>query len=386
MTLTSTKTKAAKTTKTTNPTPSVPGMPFTAPPALPKPSGYPIPAEVDTTLSTILSWRRAYRSAHGTAFAQWLTAHIHQLTGVKPYVMSSEANLVVDIPLPDGKPSTTLFSSHIDTCHADRAGVSQRQEIAYDGQRGEIILKVGQPGDCLGADDGAGVWLMLEMIAAKVPGTYIFHQGEERGCIGSRAMAAEKRQWLEKFDLAVAFDRRGFTEVITHQTGRRCASDKCAQALCAQLNAHGLKGMVPSDRGAYTDTAQYREIIPECFNIAVGYFQNHGPNEYVDYAYLSALRGALLKVDWEALPVDRDPKVEARYTYTPPKSVAPPKPAAGKPNIYDPVAVLSQMSIEEMEDYFAQLPAAAAEDVHDLLLELVRTRAERDYYKRRGGF
>lgn len=363
---------------------------------LPKPSGYPIPAEVDSTLTTILSWRRAHKTKHEEDFVSWLVGHCIAL-GYNPYFATTEANVVVDVPRSDKLKPTTLFSSHTDTCHYGPVGGPQKQEVAYDGERGELFLKNAQHGDCLGADDGAGVWLMLEMIKAKVPGTYVFHRGEERGCIGSTAMVRERAQWLERFDVAVAFDRKGFTEIITHQGGgKRCASQKCATALQTQLHKHGLKGMELSPRGSVTDTLRYRGIIAECFNLAVGYAMNHGPDEYVDYAYLVALRDALIKVDWDALPVDRDPKeadpVPYQTTFPPtnkfltsPAPKALPKPSA-KDDEFNPTEEFLTMSHDDLVDYLGQFPDAAGDDIHEILLELVRTRAERDYYKMRGGF
>jgi hypothetical protein len=62
-----------------------------------------------------------------------------------------------------------------------------------------------------------------------------------------------------------------------------------------------------SHRGVLTDTKQYRGIIPECINIGVGYNSQHGREEYQDYDHLLKLADALLTVQWDSLPVDRDP-------------------------------------------------------------------------------
>jgi hypothetical protein len=70
-----------------------------------------------------------------------------------------------------------LWSAHIDTMHNSTPELIT-QEVFLD-TFGTAF--VDQASDCLGADDGAGVFLMLEMIDANVEGTYIFHRGEERG-------------------------------------------------------------------------------------------------------------------------------------------------------------------------------------------------------------
>ena len=229
------------------------------------------------------------------------------LKGVNPRTNEIEPYAVV-ITTDHG--SRTMISAHVDTVH----GYEGRQIIEYDSEM-EIIHKptkhAEQWGDCLGADDGAGIWLLLQMMQAGVPGTYVFHYGEEKGGVGSSGIASEFPDFLRKFDRAVAFDRKGTTDIITHQAGGRCCSDEFAKTLAGELNAVGQRlSMAPDNGGIFTDTANYIEVIPECTNISCGYEGAHSPSEYVDVEYLFRLRDALLDIDWEALPTVRDPKVK----------------------------------------------------------------------------
>jgi hypothetical protein len=48
--------------------------------------------------------------------------------------------------------------------------------------------------------------------------------------------------------------------------------------------------------GGLTDVRYYIDIIPECTNISIGYYHQHRRNEWVDTAYLKALRWAVIKV------------------------------------------------------------------------------------------
>lgn len=210
---------------------------------------------------------------------------------------------IIEVPMANGTQSKTIFSCHVDTVH--RADGMQR--VKYDRKNQRYYKDDGEP---LGADDGAGAWVMLEMIDAGVPGIYIFHRGEERGGIGSDYMASKFGHWLEKFDRAIAFDRRGSTDVITHQGSQRCCSDDFAQALSDALNSHDDAMMyVPDDGGVFTDTANYVELIPECTNVSCGYQNEHTGNETLHLPTLFNLRDACIKVDWENLPTKRDPKV-----------------------------------------------------------------------------
>lgn len=204
--------------------------------------------------------------------------------------------------------SRTLFSAHVDTVHS----TSGRQCVEYDHEMG-LMLKTQDAGkkdnECLGADDGAGVWVLLQMIKANVPGTYAFHYGEERGGIGSSTIAIEHRPWLARFDRAIAVDRKGTDNIITHQGWGRCCSDDFAKALAAQFNMAGQNhSFKPDSGGVFTDTANYTDDIPECTNLSCGYEAQHTHNESLDVEFLIRLKDAMLVVDWESLPTVRKTK------------------------------------------------------------------------------
>jgi hypothetical protein len=184
----------------------------------------------------------------------------------------------------------TLFSCHLDTVHT-QAGYQQVRA-----QRGRSGALYSPDGECLGADDGAGIWLMLEMITADVPGTYVFHVGEESGCQGSRWLAAHHRDWLAGFQCAVGFDRPGTTDVVSHFAGKRGCSPEFVMELSWQLSSHMADyELTPCRNGGLTDVRYYIDIIPECTNISIGYHQQHRRDEWVDTAYLKALRWAVIE-------------------------------------------------------------------------------------------
>jgi hypothetical protein len=194
-----------------------------------------------------------------------------------------------------------LWSCHVDTMHPNNAPVMQ--DVKYDAGCGMMYKDDKMP---LGADDGVGVWLLLEMIDAGVPGTYIFHRGEERGGIGSRSMAANYEEFLARYKWAIAFDRRGTGDIITEQMTGETASVKFAEALAKVLNTAGMD-YKPCPHGVFTDTANYAHIIPECTNVSVGYDSEHTPAETQDVWHLECLRSALITgfINGVTLPVDR---------------------------------------------------------------------------------
>ena len=73
-----------------------------------------------------------------------------------------------------------MFTSHLDTATKALCQVNHifnKNIIKTDGK------------SILGADDKAGVTIMLYMIEHNIPGLYYFFLGEEVGCVGSRKLA-----------------------------------------------------------------------------------------------------------------------------------------------------------------------------------------------------
>lgn len=197
--------------------------------------------------------------------------------------------------------SPVIWSCHTDTVHVH----SGYQTIHYNASTDIVGLSRRSKAfsACLGADDTAGVCLMRLMILSGVPGHYIFHYGEERGGLGSSSLATIEPNLLDGASCAIALDRRGTADVITHQWSR-CCSDTFADSLAAELNKGGL-AYVPSDRGIFTDTANYTDLVPECTNLSVGYAHEHSTQETLDVAHLERLYYALCNLDQSALVFER---------------------------------------------------------------------------------
>lgn len=202
--------------------------------------------------------------------------------------------------------SNILWSSHTDTVHR-REG---QQKVVLLGDY--IMLGNNEvQSSCLGADCTIGVWLMTEMIKAEVPGLYIFHRGEEIGGVGSSYIAKSYASILKGIKYAIAFDRKGVDSVITHQ-GMRCCSDEFAYSLANALFKAGLDGYKNDPSGTFTDTANYTELIGECTNISVGYYNQHTSKECQNVEFAMQLKEALIELDHSELvdvrqPGDPDP-------------------------------------------------------------------------------
>jgi len=200
-----------------------------------------------------------------------------------------------------GGHTETMFTSHLDT--ADRTQMDTNLFIKKEGED-EIVVTDGS--SVLGADDKSGTTVMLYMMAHNVPGLYYFFIGEERGGIGSHALADvyESVDYLKGVKRCVSFDRRNYHSIITSQMGTDCCSPEFADALCAAYNANGMS-MKPDDTGIYTDSASFIDDIPECTNVSVGYFNEHTGKERQNISFLKRLCEASVKIDWSSLPTKR---------------------------------------------------------------------------------
>jgi hypothetical protein len=191
--------------------------------------------------------------------------------------------------------SKTIFASHLDTACKDQVDVQHRIQ-------GNIIKTDGK--SVLGADDKAGVVVLLYLIEKKIPGLYYFFIGEEVGCIGS-GDASTDVEFFKNYDRIISFDRRGTDSVITYQSSLRCCSEGFAESLSKELNKRGLN-FKPDNTGVYTDSAEFTSVIPECTNISVGYYKEHTYAEHQDIEHLRKLCRAAAMVNWENLPTIRN--------------------------------------------------------------------------------
>ena len=204
------------------------------------------------------------------------------------------------VDLREGDADRTMFIAHMDTMHKDE-GINAFKRMADGVWHAD--------GDVLGADDGAGVAMLVHLAMAKVPGYYLFTVGEERGGIGAKAAARATPEKWQQFDRAIAFDRRGVDSVITEQFGGMTASDAFATTLSLQLMEHSADALMysPDPTGVYTDTAEFSDLIAECTNISVGYDHEHTARESLDVRHFETLAMAAMQVKWDELPTVRTP-------------------------------------------------------------------------------
>ena len=257
-----------------------------------------------TPASCFASLLKTKRPANtqGEDFARHYLLKTLTALGYEPNTrVDTHNNIIVDARCDT---STVLFSAHYDSAHRGvpvDGDYANKVAITPDGNLSGVDA-------CIGADDASGIYVMLRMIADGVPALYIFHQGEEVGGLGSYRIAEKTPELLDGITHAIAFDRRGTRDVIWMQGGEDCASEGCAGVIAHTLNQlNPAFAYAPSDMGSFTDTKVYRSLVPECFNISVGYDNEHTPSETQDVKHLIALADACCVFPWHTLPVWRDP-------------------------------------------------------------------------------
>ncbi len=237
-----------------------------------------------------------------------------------PFNTDEFGNLSVDMR--DGE-STIAFTCHTDTVEsfwmpvkqrlaapagAEDRWVKQPRQLAYlqddmypfNEKAYRVVLTDPMTDDCLGADDGAGMAIMLAMIQEGVKGLYIFFAEEESGRIGSEGMSRMQPEMLKGLTHMLSFDRRD-ADIVTSQMGTPCISDELANTLVERLSTDTVQYRLAA--GSYTDSASFMQSIFECGNIGVGYRDEHSGYESLS---LTVWQNTMLKAvqpsTWEDLP------------------------------------------------------------------------------------
>ena len=217
----------------------------------------------------------------------------------KGYKMDIDGNYYYEV----GE-SKNIFACHLDTA----CKTHNKVKHVLDGK----FIRTDRT-TILGADDKAGMTIILYMIEKNVPGLYYFFVGEEVGCIGSTA-ASKRIDFFSNYNKIISFDRRGTESIITHQTSLRSCSDEFADSLSKEFAKHNLN-LEKDDTGVYTDSAEFTGIIPECTNISVGYYKEHTHDECQDIEFLEKLTKSCALVNWDSLEVKRDPSKKEWKSY-----------------------------------------------------------------------
>jgi hypothetical protein len=185
-------------------------------------------------------------------------------------------------PLNTKKP---LLTSHMDTVD-DHLDIRKEPNFTID-DKGTI--KVVGKDTVLGADDRAGVWLMLQLMRdpeVAFDYDYVFCCNEEVGGKGSQVFADNFKQVLEDYSCFISLDRANTNDVATYGYDNR--------DLINIFEGIGFKEAY----GSFTDCVNMSMVTSKaCVNLSVGYFNEHTNNEIQDLTTLYNLLQVLKSED-----------------------------------------------------------------------------------------
>ena len=247
-------------------------------------------------LLSMLTYRRPARSETEEDF---INRFIEPLNPFK----DTFGNLYHEVKHEDGTTATTMFTAHTDSVHHTPG----KQRITLDNNTGTVTV-TDKDSNCLGADDATGIYIMLEMIEAGVPGLYCFFRDEEIGGLGSSYAHDNTTSVWEHCTKCVSFDRTSRKHSVITAQFQDCCSEKFGVAIAEHLAKESGLQYKTDDTGVFTDSANFTATIPECTNISVGYINEHTKDEVQSLYVLDQLLPALISLDWEELPVVRTPE------------------------------------------------------------------------------
>ena len=172
-----------------------------------------------------------------------------------------------------------LLISHLDTVdsHGIRGDKQPIPNIVIDNSG---IMSVADDKSVLGADDRAGVWIMLQMLRKDImianDYDYLFCCDEEIGGVGSSVFAKDYKHNLNNYNCFISLDRQGTDEVATYGYD----NDDL-------IKVFKDVGYVKA-RGTFTDCVNLSsESDIACVNLSVGYFNEHSSREiqHIDVLY-----------------------------------------------------------------------------------------------------
>lgn len=199
----------------------------------------------------------------------------------------------------DNPKASVLLVAHIDTV----TKAQLKNHHTTNTKSGKITI-ANKKADCLGADDRAGIYTILEYI--RIHGianvSILFTHGEETGGIGISAFVKDKHK-LDHIKLAIEIDKGGEHNVA-------CVYDDDDSKLQDYLTNLGYKLIW----GSYTDICNLQDIGISAVNISANYYKQHTTSEYLIFSDIQKTID-LLHITIEDISVNNHGFKVDLYTY-----------------------------------------------------------------------
>lgn len=190
-------------------------------------------------------------------------------------------NSYIYIEYDEGNP---ILTSHLDTINThDYINKAPEPILAIYGD--DTINNLNEKA-VLGADDRAGVWVMLQLLySGNINYNYLFCYDEEIGGVGSKEFANEFKEKLYKSSCFISLDRRGSNEIASYGYDN--------DDLIKVFTDIGYKPVT----GSFTDCVNLSRVSDiACCNLSVGYNYEHTDTEVQDINVMYKVLDVLHKV------------------------------------------------------------------------------------------
>lgn len=186
--------------------------------------------------------------------------------------------------------------------HADTVFKNPPKEFFYD----EVKNVMWSP-DGLGADDRAGIFAIMKIIALGQRPHIIITTDEESGCIGANKLVGKMKSFPAPLKFMIQLDRRGHNDAVYYDCGN------------AEFESFITPFGFITQYGSFTDISILAPAWDvAAVNLSVGYFDEHSVSEhlYIDSLFntIDKVQTILQKVvidstvpffDYKELPVSR---------------------------------------------------------------------------------
>ena len=166
--------------------------------------------------------------------------------------------------------------AHLDTVHDIVPDFKIMKTTTGDGHL-VWYAKNGNAKTGIGGDDKCGIFAVLHALETLKTVKAVFFTGEERGCVGSSAIALDI---LDDAGYIIQLDRWGRSDFICKDHTTSFVSEDFQNKISALKEKYGYR----DESGLVTDSVKLfrRGIGVSCINLSCGYYQHHSDSEKID--------------------------------------------------------------------------------------------------------
>lgn len=175
--------------------------------------------------------------------------------------------------------------SHYDTVNDNNLNPSI-DDIDYNSSNIRLSRNANPKLRCLGGDDRAGIYIMLNLIKSGIDCHFGAFDLEETGAVGSRSFASSfPSELVDNVSAFIGLDRKGNNEFVTYNENVEL------NKLVISVSGFGLRFGSFSDVSVLSSISNVANV-----NMCVGYHNAHSRQEYIDVRSTNNIIGIIGKI------------------------------------------------------------------------------------------